>query len=52
MGRYAIDTEKDIIYLIYDETREGEEEAFDVIYDYNETTGSVKLYYNGVELSK
>lgn len=27
MGRYAIDTEKDIIYLIYDETREGEEEA-------------------------
>lgn len=25
---------------------------FDVIYDYNETTGSVKLYYNGVELSK
>lgn len=52
MGRYAIDTEKDIIYLIYDETREGEEEAFDVIYDYNETTGSIKLYYNGVELSK
>lgn len=50
-GRYAVDTEQDVIYLIPDDA-ETEDDVKEVIFDHDAVSGDINLMYKGVQLQR
>lgn len=50
-GRYAVDTEQDVIYLIPDDA-ETEDDVKEVIFDHDAVSGDINLMYKGVQLQQ
>ncbi len=50
-GRYAIDSERSVIYLIPDDA-ETEDDVEEVIFDYDPVSGDIDLMFKGVQLQQ